>query len=330
MKTKITIFAFMLSIFCFSVNAATATWVGPATGGDWYSAANWSTSAIPTAADSVSIPAGFTVTASDDEGTINRLSVGGKLIITTSGTLIVNQTDSPNGSGIVALEGGEIENNGVFSVINSVTTSSNTVIQFADNADRDNLFTNNGIFSLDNTLGAYASTTGRGIGLDMVSPGRVSTFKFGGTMDFKIKTGCCLIETNGGGNLTLDGTLVLGSTNNYKDLRFIKILQGGSVKVAATANITVYSGFTNSSNGVINLQSATTTLPGSSFTNEGVVKIYSGAATTAYGLYFNAQGVAAINTLNNSGSLSFYGNYPKGAFYLGGNVAGANSIMSPL
>ncbi len=324
MKSKITFVALLISALCFTASAQVATWTGP-DAGDWSTAANWSTASTPLLADSVSIPAGKTVTISENVGTINRLSVSGKLILTAAGVLVVDQAASPNGSPIVTLAGGEILNNGSFTVKNSVTTASNTVLQFAESAERDNLFTNNGSFTLDNTIGAYASTTGRGIGLNMVSPGRVSTFKMGGTMNINIKPGCCFIETNGGGNLTLDGTLALGSTSDYKNLRFIKIQAGGSVTVAPTADITVYTGFV-SGNGVINMQSALTTTPGSAFTNHGKIAIHGGSATTGYGLYFNPQAVGALNTFNNSGTITVDGTFPLGFMYIGGTATGTTTI----
>lgn len=324
MKSKITILALLISALCLTSNAQVATWTGP-DAGDWSTAANWSTASTPLLADSVSIPAGKTVTISENAGTINRLSVAGKLILTVAGVLVVDQSASPNGSPIVTLAGGEIQNNGSFTVKNSVATAANTVLQFAENAERDNLFTTSGTFTLDNTIGAYASTTGRGIGLNMVSPGRVSTFKMGGTMNINIKTGCCFIETNGGGNLTLDGTLVLGSTSDYKNLRFIKIQQGGSVTVAATANLTLYTGFV-SGNGVINMQSAGTTAPGSTFNNFGKIDIHGGTATTGYGLYFNPQAASALNTFNNAGTINLDGTFPLGFMYIGGNSTGVTTI----
>jgi len=326
MKTKITFFVVLLSMLSIGIHAQTATWVGPATG-DWSTAANWSTSATPLASDSVLIPSGKVVTVSSNAGSINRLIVSGSLIISTSGTLTVDQTTSPNGSGIINLIGGEILNNGTFTVKNSVTAASNTVIQFSDNLDRDNKLTNNGTFTMDNTVGAYASTTGRVIGLNMVSPGRVSTFKFGGTMNFNVKPVGCFIETNGGGNLTMDGTLVLGSKNDYKNLRFIKIQAGGKVTVAKTANITVFTGFV-SGNGVINMQSALTTEPGSSFTNYGTIAIHGGSATTGYGIYFNPQAPSAINKFINEGTIYLEGTFPLGFVFLGGNVGGATSISN--
>jgi len=321
MKTKITLFAFVLNLFCISIYAQTATWVGPATG-DWGTASNWSP-AMPAATDSVSIPSTSTVTVSTNVGKINRLSVSGKLIIVASGALSIEQTVSSNTGAIVNLIGGQIDNRGTITLKNSVTSSSNTVLKFSE-SPTENKFTNTGVFTLDNTVGAYASTTGRGIGLSQLT--NVSTFKMGGTMNFAIKTGCCLIETDGGGNLTIDGSVIIGSPTDFKDLRFIKILAGGSVTLAASANVIVYSGFTNASNGVINLQSATSAVPGSSFTNNGSLIVKGGDATTAYGIYFNGQTSSSLNTFNNNGTIEFYGKFPKGTFYVGGTSGATNTL----
>jgi hypothetical protein len=321
MKTKITLFAFVLNLLCISIHAQTSTWVGPATG-DWGTASNWSP-AMPIATDSVSIPATFTVTASTNVGTINRLSVSGKLIIAASGSLSIEQTASTNTGAIVNLIGGQIENQGALSLKNSVTTSTNTVLKFSE-SPLENKFTNSGTFSLDNTAGAYASTVGRGIGLSQLS--NVSTFKMGGTMNIAIKAGCCLFETDGGGNLTLDGSAIIGSPTDFKDLRFIKILSGGSVTLAASANIILFSGFTNASNGVVNVQSATNVAPGASFTNNGSLVVKGGDGTTGYGIYFNGQASTALNTFNNNGTIEFFGKFPKGTFYIGGTAGGTNTL----
>lgn len=321
MKTRITLLMLLFSTLCLTAGAQIATWTGPAEG-DYWSPTNWSTGSTPQATDSVSIPAGFIVTLSDDAGSINRLRVSGKLVIAGSGILKVNQTVSPNGNPIVNLVGGTIENNGSFTVKNDVASASNTVINFAE-SETDNQFINNGTFLMNNTIGAYASTTGRGIGVGQLKG--TSTFKMGGTMDFIIKAGGCLIETNGGGNLTLDGALVLGNESDFRNLRFIKIQQGGKVTISATANITVYTGFV-SVNGVINMQSAINTAPGSSFTNYGQLAIHGGPTTTGYGIYFNPQGPGALNTFNNFGAIKVDGNFPLGFMYIGGTATAETTI----
>lgn len=324
MKSKITMFALLFSAVFFTTKAQVATWTGPAAG-DWDVPANWSTSLAPLAADSVSIPAGFTVTVTSDAGSINRLSVAGKLVIQTSGALTVDQTNSPNTSSIVTLSGGEIENNGVLTIKNSVEAASNTLIMFGDNADRDNKLTTTGVFTVDNTIGAYASLVGRVINLGMVTAGRVSTFKMGGVMNINMKPVSCFIESFNGGNLTLDGTLVLGSESDYKNLRFIKIVSGGKVTVASTADITTYTGFV-SGNGVINMQSAGTTSPGATFTNKGKIAIHGGPTTTGYGIYFNPLASMALNTFVNEGTITVDGTFPMGYLTVSGTASGISTV----
>lgn len=324
MKTKITMFALIFSALCFTTKAQVATWTGSTTG-DWDTPANWSTSLAPLSGDSVSIPTGFTVTVTSDAGSINRLNVAGKLVIDPSGSLTVDQATSPNGSAIVTLAGGEIENNGIFTVKNNVAVASNTLIMFADNAERDNKLSTTGIFTVDNTVGAYASLVGRVINLGMVTAGRVSTFKMGGVMNINVKPVGCFIETYNGGNLTLDGTLVLGSESDYKNLRFIKIVSGGKVTIAPTADITVYTGFV-SGNGVINLQSAGTTSPGATFTNKGKIAIHGGPTTTGYGIYFNPLASMALNTFVNEGTITVDGTFPMGYLTVSGTASGITTV----
>lgn len=324
MKTKITFMALIFSALCLTASAQVATWTGP-DAGDWSTPANWSTAALPLLADSVSIPAGKTVTISENAGTINRLSVSGKLIIAVAGTLGLDQTVSTNSGAILNLIGGEIENNGTLTIKNSVTTSANTGIQFSESVDFDNKFSNNGEFSLDLTVGTYASLVGRGIGMYQKTNGKVSTFKMGGTMNFNLVPTGCLFETDGGGNLTIDGTSVIGNVDNYKDIRFIKLINGGNITIASTANITFYSKYANASNGVINIQSSLAT-PATIFTNNGILTIHS--AGTGAGIYFNPQSLTAVNTMNNNGTIILDGSYPKGAFLVNSGNAGAPNAFN--
>lgn len=326
MKLKITFIAIVFIAFCFTTKAQVATWTGPTTG-DWDTPANWSTSLTPLSGDSVSIPAGNTVTLTSDAGTINRLSVAGKLVIDPSGSLIVDQTTLPNGAAIVTLAGGEIDNNGIFTVKNDVATATNTLIMFGDNATRDNMLANTGILTIDNTVGAYASTTGRAINLSMVTAGRTSTFKMGGTININIKPTGVFIESYNGGNLTLDGKLVLGSKSDYKNLRFIKVVSGAKVTIAPTADITVYSGFV-SSNGVIQMQSGGTVAPGATFTNYGKIALHGGPATTGYGILINSTIPLCYNTFVNAGTISIDGTYPLGYLFVGGSAPSGVSTIT--
>ncbi|NDQ58321.1 MAG: choice-of-anchor D domain-containing protein [Acidipila sp.] len=93
--------AFMVS-FNPTGASCSITWVGPATGGDWSVAANWSTNALPAAADTVCIGAPNTVTISTAlpvaNQTVSALSVDGALVVNLNGLvapgLIVTNVNS--------------------------------------------------------------------------------------------------------------------------------------------------------------------------------------------------------------------------------------------
>lgn len=329
MKLKITTFIFFLSISFLTVYSANVTWTGAATG-DWETPANWSSNALPLAADSVYIPVSTVVTLSTDAGTINKLAVSGKLIISATGALTVDQTANTVGSSpIVNLIGGDIENNGILIVRNSLSTSSNTCIKFSQSTRNNNLI-NNGVFTLDNTAGAYASITGRAIGLSQSTGNGISTFKMGGTVNLNIKSGCVFIESNEGGNLTLDGTNVIGSTLSYKNFRFARIIVGagvgGKITIAPTADITLYSAFESATNGIINLNGNSTT-SACTFTNNGKFTIFSGSGTAGYGIFFNPGNSNVLNYFTNNGTMTVQGTFLNGnAVYVGGTGSGVSNL----
>lgn len=324
MSTKITLTAFLMSMISISGIAQVSQWAGT-TSGEWEVASNW-TPAAPTANDSIYIPENVTVSISTNVGSINRLGLAGKLLINANASLSVDQTVSNNNASIVRFMGGELENLGTFTVKNSVGSASNSVIYFNDHAVKDNLLNSSGVFNIDNTTGAYAATTGRVIGLGMISPDRISSIKLNGTINFNIKSAGIFIETNGGGNLTLDGTFSIGSPTEHKDLRLFRILNGGSVTIAPTADIKVYTAFSSATNGVINLQSALASAPGASFNNFGKLQINGGPNTAGYGIYFNPGGSNAINTLNNAGTITVSGTFPGGFLLVSGTASGVSTV----
>ena len=77
----------------------TVTWIG-ASGGNWNTAANWSTGAVPLVTDDVyvSVPAGQTVTISSGTVTVNSLFVDGNLTVIGNATLKVNGVSKINGN----------------------------------------------------------------------------------------------------------------------------------------------------------------------------------------------------------------------------------------
>src|SRR5262249_55249191 len=85
----------------------TATWVGPATGGDWSAAANWSTNAVPNADTQVLIPTGVDVghsgnTCDDVYGLV--VQAGASLNI-AAGAVTVKGGGSNPGTAIATVNG---------------------------------------------------------------------------------------------------------------------------------------------------------------------------------------------------------------------------------
>jgi len=326
MKTRITLLVFLIGFFSLTASAELVTWIGSAAG-EWTTAANWSTTAVPGAVDDVIIPANYIVTVSTGAGTINSLSVEGKLIVAQTGSLTVEQntalTSAAATNPIVKLFGGEIENAGTLTLKNS-NSNQNSVVLLDNSPDVDNKFINNGTLNIDNSAGSYTGTNGRCISAKQSAMGRTSTFKLGGTLNLNLKATSVFVEADGG-NLIIDGNLSIGSTDNNLNLRFLKLIGQGAITIAQTADITFYSGFV-SGNGAVNIQSSQAITPGATFTNNGHLKLIGGEATTGYGVYLNANGANALATFNNNGILEVNGNFPMGALYIGGNATGINTI----
>ena len=323
MKTKITFLVLLVSMFCFKLSAAPVTWIGPVTG-DWATAANWSTTAVPGSTDDVIIPATFTVTVSTQAGIINSLSVGGKLLISATGNLSVEQTASLDP--LVGIAGGEIENGGTFKIKQTIASNNNIAIRFGDNVDIDSKFINSGTFTVDLSARSTSSTS-NSIQFSQTSAGRMSRFVFGGTMNFILLPGARVFAPGTGGSGELGGTFVFGGPLDYKNFRFIHMGSSGIVSIAPTANLTVYAEYTNTGNGVISMASPANSTLGTTFINNGNFTIHGGPASGAYGIYFNPQvGGTPPCTVTNSGNLTIDGTFPLGAIFIGGSASGINTL----
>src|SRR6516164_171620 len=88
---------------------STVTWIGPASGGDWDTPANWSTNTVPGVStypvsngtlDDVVIPANVSLTHSQNYAeTINSLTTGSGDVLTVSGgSLMINTASTINGN----------------------------------------------------------------------------------------------------------------------------------------------------------------------------------------------------------------------------------------
>jgi len=301
---------------------ATVTWSGQAGDGKWSTPSNWDSNTLPAVSDNVVIPDGVTVNLSEDAGTINKITVNGKLIITESGSLKVEQTTSS--APLVNITGGELVNAGELFIIQRLNNS-NTVLQLSDNAERDSKFSNSGLLTIDNTVGSYTSTTGRCVSMKQTSTGRKAILTLGGTLNINVKTGCRFIEMEGGSGLTsnavIDGVATIGNDTVFNDWRLLQLSASGTLTFAPTANITFYSAF-NSTNGCININ---TTNGGTvNLINKGNLTLYGKgeySTTTPYGISLNPQatGSTATNAVfTNEGNILISGNFPGSGVYLTG------------
>jgi len=303
-----------------SLSAATVTWTGNSGDGLWSSAGNWDTNSTPGTVDNVVIPATFTANIAADAGKINKLTVSGKLIITASGALNIEQTTVS--TAIVELVGGEIENAGTFSIKQMLGNNTTVALRFSDNVDRDDKFSTTGALTIENTASTNTSTSGRCISFSQTTAGRTARLVLGGTLTFNVKTSTRFIELQGG-QAEIGGTATIGSTEDYKNWRFMHLAPvTGVMTIAEGANITMYTAF-DSTNGCININAGTA--GNVVFNNNGNLTLNGGgtfASNTPYGIFLNPQATASTtsySTFNNAGTLTINGNFPGGGIYLSGS-----------
>jgi hypothetical protein len=306
----------------FSSTAYGADITYTATTGDWTNA-NWSPQS-PVNGDNIIIPAGAIVTVSTDVSVgntikFNKITLNGKLVISSTGALNIEQTvlNSP----IVDVSGGELVNLGTLTVKQTLANNTTVCLQFSDNATNDSKFTSTGVFSIDNTSSSNASTSGRCISFNQTTAGRTAQLTLGGTLNFTVKTSTRFIELVGG-QAQIDGTFTIGSTSDYKNWRFLHMAPvNGMITFATTANVTMYTAF-DSTNGCININAGTAGTV--TLDNKGTLNILGGgsfASSTPYGISINPQATSTTSSngiLINEGILNINGNFPGGCLFLTG------------
>lgn len=321
-------------LFTTSLFAVTVTWNGIAGDGLWSSPTNWDSNTLPSVVDNVVIPKAFTVTLTGDAGVINKITVNGKLIISSTGLLNVEQTVTSDP--LVDIAGGEIQNNGSLIIKQTIAANTNYALKFTNGTDAgDAKLSNTGTLLVD--LSARPAASGIAcIGFAQTTAGRTAQFKFGGTITFNIPAQARLFEITSGYAL-MDGTYTFGSNTDYKNWRFIQLTQG-NLTIAPTANITVYSGYNLAYAGTI----ASSNSKDITFTNNGNLTLHGGSANAGYGIYMNPQNATNICTFTNAGTLTIDENFPLGTLYMSGggstglvttysifnNLAGANLSLT--
>ncbi|MGH7136620.1 MAG: hypothetical protein ACREHD_12835, partial [Pirellulales bacterium] len=279
---------------------ATDNWIGPNIGGDWNTPADWSTGAVPGAADTAYIGPGYTVAfASGDTSQVTALDVDGTLDV-SGGNLSIGNTV---GSNFTLDAGGTLGGAGAVTVSNAAadTWSGGTMLD-----------TGATTFAVGTTLtmngAALVLAGGRTVGgagaANLTSALNAGTG--GGTVDF-----ADLQVTGGfdltGNNLTNAGTITLTNTSSAVHLSSNNYYTGGSsyslggtfintgtfVEQGA-GGLEMYDNSTLNNEGTYQFSAASNILYGSaapnSFVNTGTVEMTASSGTASIEVPFDNQG----------------------------------------
>ncbi|HEV2481204.1 MAG TPA: T9SS type A sorting domain-containing protein [Puia sp.] len=276
--------------------------------GNWTTAGTWSPAGVPTAADNVTIPNGWTVTVSTTTAVASTVTIntGGKLTIgngdkiTIGGNLTNAGTITTNKGSLII--GGSLTNSG------SMTVSANGTLTF-DGASNSTIISSSGTYSIPGTvvmnMGSAATA------LDVQDPNFISGINSGGKYYFTFTRGTFRMDNTG----ALNNAYNSGSTNT----------------------LTIPFGVTiEADNGTMNLASLGTTgnvlLSGKLFVNGGTVYVQTGQALNAGPAddFQYAVNGGTPQLYISSGSLTVGGGFsPKsGTSYIDFNMSGGTMTVT--
>ena len=287
--------------------AADVTWTGPATG-DWATASNWSSGVLPTLDDSVTIAVGNEVTLSGTT-VVNKISIKGKLIVTSTGVLNVEKT-GVGPTPLMEIAGGNVTNAGTVS-LTQYNANVASGLNFANGIN--GIFTNTGTLVIDMFYGigecvSFNQKAGNTALLDLGT----------GSVKFTAASTKALIGAYSG-DAQIGGTLTIGSSSSYMCNKLINILNA-NLTLLPSANITAYLGLT----AVVNLVGSGAGITFASgagvlgaintniFTNNGNLTIHGGTANGSHGINVAPQ-VFSNAILTNAGSISIDGTFSTGS-----------------
>ena len=279
----------------------TVYWVGPTTGGNWNTAADWSTDVAPVSTDTAYIGAGNTVTFSSGSPTVANLDVDGTLNV-TGGNLSIGSGGMANDN--FNFFSGILSGSGTLSDSGTAEWTGGTM-QGAGTTDF------NGATSISGGTLQGGRTVG-GTGATTFSSGTITVGPGGGTFDFttggftwsggtingtgtltNAPTGTMTISSNNGptlsgATLTNQGTITETGSNSSLNLTSGAVLNNsGTFDIAQTfsgfANPISVSGgvFNNENTGVLELANSVTDTFSSSFSNTGTVEVTAGTLRIA-------------------------------------------------
>ena len=140
----------ILSILCFTISAQTNTWTGAGTNDNWNTVANWSLGSVPTAANDVVIPTGFTVDL-NVAGTTKSITVQGNSTFNIATNLSFTNASSFAANTSVVWSSGTLDAGG--------TLTNNGTINMTTNATKNinggSILNNNGTINMTGSFTLY-------------------------------------------------------------------------------------------------------------------------------------------------------------------------------
>ncbi len=288
---------------------STIHWTNPA-GGNWGVAGNWDLNRMPSAGDDVVIPtlgSGISITHSTGTDTVQSVTSGTNLILSSPGTLTASSTLQVSSGSALTFQGGTLANARVVNGSLLVFTNSGGIMSGV---------TVNGDMDLSRQQGAGVRVLG-----GLVLNGTMSLGNAAGSVYGYVAFG----DTGApAGSLTGNATVVFGGEGGGDDsLRNDSTLTGaaGTLTLGPTVTVhgkngSVYSSSSTGSvvnEGTISADTAGGTLTignaGSAFTNQGAISAVAGATLGLYGSLTLQTRIAVMAgaTLGLNGSITLAG-----------------------
>ncbi|TXD84618.1 T9SS type A sorting domain-containing protein [Subsaximicrobium wynnwilliamsii] len=317
----------IFTLFCASymtVNAQTNTWTGAGANTNWNTVANWSLNAMPTAANDVVIPTGFTVNL-NVAGDTKSIVVQGNSTFNMSNTLSILNASSVAANATCAWTlgsltgGGTLTNNGTFNLssgntksIVGVTTFNNTgnfnILDGGDLNITDGIFNNLALGVIDlRGIEGNISYTGSASRI-LNNAGLIKSTATGGNV--RIQT----VLNNNGGTITVsNGNLIFDFLDKNLNGGVLNVSVGSVLRLTSTTNLTgtltgALNGDLEWSGNVSSAGTSTFNFSGSSGVRWTAGNLTGGGTLVNKNLIFlssgNTKSIIGVTTLNNEGDFN--------------------------
>lgn len=230
----------VLHIFCLTISAQTNTWTGSGANNNWNTSINWSLNLVPTAAQDVVIPNGFTVNL-NVSGSTKSITLQGNATLNISNSLSFTNPSSFGANTTINFSDGDLKGGGTITnngIINFTTASSKYILENTTLANLGKInFIGTGILYInDGTINNQASGV-----MDLQTAGGNISYTAGAT--HKINNAGLIKRTTNGGdaNITAElhnngGTIAVETGSLTFNFAQIK-LTGGVYNVSNNASL---------------------------------------------------------------------------------------------